>query len=167
MAKYEVLMSCGHYEIIQLFGPHKERDRKIEWFESSGLCTECWEAEKKRKYDEINQKAAEAAQEYGLPNLTGSEKQTAWANTLRQNWLSDAEKHIAGYAKNLEAVADTENYETAKAIFEGMKPAVEKRLLEETSARFWIDHRDDDARKFIDNAGRIAYKAFLMQKEAK
>lgn len=39
--KYEVEMSCGHTETIQLFGKCADRERKIEWLERYGLCEEC------------------------------------------------------------------------------------------------------------------------------
>lgn len=50
MAKYTVLMSCGHEEEIVLFGKTSERERKIEYFKSCGLCKECY----KKKIDEKN-----------------------------------------------------------------------------------------------------------------
>jgi len=37
-----------------------------------------------RQFEEQNQKAAEEAKEYGLPDLSGTEKQVAWATTIRQ-----------------------------------------------------------------------------------
>lgn len=30
--KYEIMMSCGHEDTVELFGKEKERDRKIEYF---------------------------------------------------------------------------------------------------------------------------------------
>lgn len=44
MAKYEITFSCGHTEIKQLYGPTKERERKIEYFKKEGLCSECYKA---------------------------------------------------------------------------------------------------------------------------
>ena len=87
MAKYDVKFSCGHTETIQLVGKIKERERRIEWLENHGLCSECYEAEKKRQFEEQNKKAAEEAKEYGLPELSGTEKQVAWATTLRQQFI--------------------------------------------------------------------------------
>ena len=40
--KYTVNFSCGHTETIQLFGPTRERERKIAYFERSGICSECY-----------------------------------------------------------------------------------------------------------------------------
>ena len=44
MAKYEVKFSCGHTQIIELFGKDKDRQRKIEYFEERGLCKDCYKS---------------------------------------------------------------------------------------------------------------------------
>ena len=46
MAKYLIEFSCGHSEEKQLFGPSKERQRKIDYFERSGSCSTCWRESK-------------------------------------------------------------------------------------------------------------------------
>lgn len=48
--KYEIMMSCGHEDTVELFGKEKERDRKIEYFKIHGLCKECY---RKKKEEEI------------------------------------------------------------------------------------------------------------------
>lgn len=50
--KYEVRFSCGHTETVDLFGKNTDRQRKIAWFEESGLCSKCY----------AEQKAAEMAE---------------------------------------------------------------------------------------------------------
>lgn len=40
--KYHIKMSCGHEEVKDLIGKCSERDRKIEYFETYGLCKECY-----------------------------------------------------------------------------------------------------------------------------
>ena len=47
MAKYSITMSCGHDEMVELFGPMKEIERKIEWFNESGL----WKNLQQRRKD--------------------------------------------------------------------------------------------------------------------
>lgn len=49
MAKYTVKMSCGHEQEVSLFGKNTERERKIHYFETQGLCKECY----KKKMDEM------------------------------------------------------------------------------------------------------------------
>lgn len=44
--KYEVNFSCGHKEEIQLFGKVSERERKIAYFEKSGICSCCYREQK-------------------------------------------------------------------------------------------------------------------------
>jgi hypothetical protein len=48
MAKYIIEYTCGHegHREVQLFGPHKERERKLEWMAQECLCPECWKAKK-------------------------------------------------------------------------------------------------------------------------
>lgn len=49
MAKYDITYSCGHEDVIELFGKSVDRERKIEYFEKHGLCKECY---KKMKQEE-------------------------------------------------------------------------------------------------------------------
>lgn len=49
MAKYDVTYSCGHEGTVELFGKEKDRQRKIEWYESTGLCPECYKKEMREK----------------------------------------------------------------------------------------------------------------------
>lgn len=42
MAKYTVTYSCGHEGVVELFGKVAEREKKIAYFERSGLCCECY-----------------------------------------------------------------------------------------------------------------------------
>lgn len=48
--KYTVKMSCGHEDVVELFGPGAERERKIAGYEAHGLCRECYR--KKRQEEE-------------------------------------------------------------------------------------------------------------------
>lgn len=49
--KYRIKMSCGHEDVVDLDGKGSDRERKIKYFESFGLCKECYKM-KKRKEDE-------------------------------------------------------------------------------------------------------------------
>ncbi len=51
MAKYGVTYSCGHEGQVQLYGPQKERDRKLEWMARDGLCPECYKSHKRAEAD--------------------------------------------------------------------------------------------------------------------
>lgn len=79
MAKYEINHTCGHTETVQLFGKCSERERKIEWMERQE-CPEC-----RRKHEA--EKAAKITEGMELPELTGSDKQVAWANSIRAKFI--------------------------------------------------------------------------------
>lgn len=46
--KYTILMSCGHEDTIELTGKGSDRERKLEYFKSDGLCKACY----KKKMEE-------------------------------------------------------------------------------------------------------------------
>lgn len=47
--KYTVKFSCGHEARIDISGPTKDRERKIEWYTDYGLCPECYTKEMEAK----------------------------------------------------------------------------------------------------------------------
>lgn len=49
MAKYDVKFSCGHTERKELFGAEKDRQSKIEYWERSGICSECYKKAMREK----------------------------------------------------------------------------------------------------------------------
>ena len=111
MAKYDVTYTCGHTETVELFGKTSERERKIAWMEGNCLCPSC--------YKEKQQKEAAA---FDLPALTGTPKQVAWAESLRN-----------GVFEKLEF----------EKLTRGKNPTDEflAWLKDQTESRFWIDNR--------------------------
>jgi hypothetical protein len=94
MAKYYITFSCGHTGTIDLVGKGSERERKLSWYQSGGVCSECFKAQreadkivKEQQKQEENGSAAANAEAMGLSALTGTEKQIAWATTIRQNFV--------------------------------------------------------------------------------
>lgn len=125
MSKYQITRACGHEETIQIVGPTKDRDRKVA-FEESKLCYDCWKARQAEERAAEAAKAAVEAQTSGLPTLTGSEKQIAWAETIRKS-----------HHDSLMAAA-------AHAITPGIKALFDEeiqRYMAETSAHAWIERR--------------------------
>ena len=53
MAKYDVRFSCGHEGTVELFGKGKDRDIKIRWYESSGICPDCYKAKKRAEIESM------------------------------------------------------------------------------------------------------------------
>lgn len=129
--KYEVKMSCGHTETIQLFGKCADRERKIEWLERCGLCEEC----KKEQVAKEIKKAEEA----GLPELEGSEKQIAWAAKIRNGFMPKAKEALE---RNSKAPFAKEWYDW---------------FVGQTRASYWIDIRDDTIREIVKNWYETVY----------
>lgn len=131
MAKYSVTYSCGHTETKELYGAESERRSYIEWAAKSGSCAACAQAEKAGA-----DLATEA--EYDLPELTGSDKQVAWARKIR----ADLFRRIAEELTIRRANA----IKTGKAAEYDERTGRMMRLLAtETAARWWIDHKDDNS----------------------
>jgi hypothetical protein len=94
--------SCGHAgERYQAYGKTDGRERQLKAIESYP-CPDCRKAE-----------ADKIAKESGLPILTGSPKQIAWASEIRMRALR---------------LLPTEKADKLRA---------------ESSARWWIDHRSE------------------------
>lgn len=49
MGQYTVLMSCGHEQIVSLFGKEKDRRRTIAYLEENGTCKECYKRQKEEE----------------------------------------------------------------------------------------------------------------------
>ena len=124
MAHYDVGHSCGHTVEVELFGKVSHRYEKIEWMERQ-LCPDCYREMKQEERKQENERAAKLAKSLSFSQLEGSEKQVAWATTIRQKVYenicqSDTEHPSFGYALVAEAISL------------------------ELSAKWWIDNRSVD-----------------------
>ncbi|MFZ3132735.1 MAG: hypothetical protein WA125_16940 [Desulfosporosinus sp.] len=126
MAKYTVTRSCGHEETVALIG--KNREWRLEHVETNKLCSECYQEDLKRRREEANREAAEAARDNNLPVLTGTEKQIPWAETIRQRIMSDLDEVIYETRgnKGRDELAIQEAYQAIK---------------NKATAHWWIDRR--------------------------
>lgn len=88
MSKYTVTHTCGHDQTYNLTGPRKNREWRIEKLEGE-CCANCAAAARTVKYAAESAVNAEQAASTGLPALTGSAKQIAWAETIRAKLLGD------------------------------------------------------------------------------
>ena len=91
--KYYGTYACGHEGVVEIYGPSKDREWKKE-NEFSRPCPECRERARQQERDIANKKAAEAATEMGLPKLTGTEKQVAWATTIRNDLINSVNEAL-------------------------------------------------------------------------
>lgn len=87
---------CG--ASVQVIGRNRsDADRLAKYREQSGaLCHDCWTKQREAGRAAESQKAAEEAAQMGLPVLQGTEKQVAWAETIRARALKQIEDGIAG-----------------------------------------------------------------------
>lgn len=140
MAKYQVTFSCGHIEEMQLFGKVKDRERKIEYWERNGLCSECY---RKQQLEAATKKAGEM----GLPELQGTEKQVAWAQKIRFTMIGAIQDTI-----NMERFAKGFNAKIAELGRDGFIAEIEKTIKDENQKKSAIER----FKKYCYNIDRLA-----------
>ncbi len=119
MAWHYGTYSCGCEGRVQIYGPHKSREWIAErQFEE--LCPDCFKKDVEKK----NKEAAEEAKEMELPELKGSEKQIAWANSIRVEAINKI-NDLLEQAPKKDFIIDTLNY-----------------IMTKTNARYFIDNRE-------------------------
>lgn len=117
MAWYYGTYSCGHEGRVNVVGKMSERQWKIDrHFE--GICENC----KAKQIEESNKKSMETSKEYEFLDLKGTEKQIAWANTIRLNFYEECEK------RNID---------------------INDIINNEAESKFWIDNRNCLNGKFV------------------
>lgn len=123
---------CGEW--VRVDGHNRaDADRKAQWAEASGkLCYDCYSQEKAARIEIERKDALEAAmaakEAAGLPDLKGSEKQVAWAETIR---AEQREKLLEALPKALTPQIEAYFKEDIDA------------YLAETSAHTWIERRNN------------------------
>lgn len=122
MALTTITYKCGHSANVQIYGTntHGERDSKAAWYGTIN-CPNCKKTE-----------AAKWCADNGCSTLTGSSKQIAWAETIRQ-------EAIAG----LEIAANGIPDEAPDAVRQQACEVIASAKAE-TRAAWWIDNRDSD-----------------------
>ena len=132
MAKYNIKYGCGHEGCLQLIGKNDYREWRILQAEC-GVCPDCWKAEQQAKRDAEDAAAAAEAKAQELPALSGSEKQIAWAETIRQKFFNAisplAEKVLPDAIDAWTAAVDS--------------------FQRETAARWWIDNREQRPERLV------------------
>ncbi len=124
MAKYTVeCPACNTSYTVQLFGKHRDRDWKLENFDWT--CDDC-KAKARRE-----QGAADAAENSaaGMVPLTGTDNQVSWAETIRKQKFAALDEALS-------------NTPTEKLAEPRMQAAI-ARLMNNPSAHWWIDRRDE------------------------
>jgi len=109
--------ACGHGQIHHLAGFASQQERKARWLRTT-QCRACFAAARRSEQTAVAADHVAAIAHLDLPALIGSERQVAWATTIRARRL--AQLGGGGAA----AFAD--------------QPA----CLGVTDARWWIEHRN-------------------------
>lgn len=122
MARYDITHTCGCTITHQIYGKVSERAGREEWL-AEQPCKEC-------RYKAQNEAAAEANRD--MPELTGSVKQIAWAETLR----AKAAKSLNSMRETIVARRDRGPAEADKLL------AIIDETLAQTESRYWIDTRN-------------------------
>lgn len=138
MAWYEIEYKCGHKDRMQLYGPYKERDRRIAWYKENVICPACRAA--KQKEEAAQQKKADS--EAGLPALSGSPKQIQWAVMLRKAYMDKLEDTFV-------RMQTEESPDVIRIV------SREVVLGKQTEAKWWIDHRDMSALSILKGACKL------------
>lgn len=137
---------CG--TSVPVYGPNRrEVDRLAIWHESQDhLCDACRRAELERE----NQQAAEHNAAAGLPALTGSDKQVAWAESIRARKLDTLDRARRGELSDLERIAFIGYIDLSDPAI----PDLVDALRGQTSASWWIDRRDRKTELLIEELAR-------------
>ncbi|MFE1130071.1 hypothetical protein ACFW6R_25710 [Streptomyces albidoflavus] len=161
MAQRNITFECGHEAVVQLYGRSQRREWEAERLAAS-LCGSCYEEERAREIAEENERSAEANRAAGLPALTGSPKQVAWAETIRREKLDqiddvrDRADRRLKRAEELEMGPDDERVVRSNRQRENAETA-HAALSEITDARWFIDNQSWSARTLLweAEAGRL------------
>lgn len=137
MALFYGTYSCGHEGRTDIWGPVKNRqwiaDKKF-----SGLCPECQKIEIEKEIEKANDESAMQSAKLGLPDLEGTEKQVAWANTLRIQIANKFEEQISFYKETNPPLAIHFN--------EIQEFIMQKKKM----ASWYINNREDNFKEIID-----------------
>lgn len=144
MAGYDITHACGHSSVANINGTdvHGERGRKAKWLAGRD-CPACERASRERARTQADAAAHAEADHRGWPEITGTERQRAWATTLRREAIDALAERFAGHA----ARGRISDATAAKALTLWTDIA-----LRRTDARWWIDNRGALARAISESA---------------
>ncbi len=147
MAKYSGIFSCGHEGTVGIIGPMKDREWKKERAFSK-MCPECYSKYLAEEREKANREAEKKNKEWELPELTGTEKQVAWANTLRIEFIDKIKNKLHELNEN-QIDRDYKEYlrdnnillKEFKTFIKDVDWLIDYILNNKTEARFYIDNR--------------------------
>ncbi|WP_297425794.1 hypothetical protein [Clostridium sp.] len=170
MAWYYGTFSCGHEGRVNIIGPTKDRQWKADK-RFSGMCEECYLKHLEEENERKNKEALAAAKEMELPNLTGTEKQITWANTIRVELIEKLQKEIDKILKDKRLDYNSEEYFryqykdiTIKDFISNINEIVDYMIQHKTEAKWYIDNRSKKTILLIDLFSEIRTNK-LLEKE--
>lgn len=134
-----VCKECGnHFQHRKECYKRSDADSYEEWAKQNiTLCPECLRAAARQKQED---QAAKLEQENELPALEGSEKQVAWAVSIRAKAF--AASLCADYSREeISAAMEELKTDTDATAKERHEIETAWRILTETSAKWFIDNR--------------------------
>jgi hypothetical protein len=139
MAQHEITRSCGHVETVQIYGKGGINGWRHDWVATREItrpCRACRQAETTSVRAADSAAYAEAAADAGLPALTGTDRQGAWAETLRGDTLN----LLADFTAELRAHGRA--YPDQQWGIERVIAHIGVAIAEKTAAAWWIDNQD-------------------------
>ena len=137
---------CGNtFERVSVKRNTREADSWKSWAERTfDICPACED----RQYAEKVARLAEEAKASGLPELTGSPKQIAWAEQIRAGQM----KKIDAYLEQAKVACDAETLKRIERVLSYIRQNMAK-------ASWWIDNRNIGPAILIRNNFREAEEA--------
>lgn len=137
---------CGEeFEKIMYAGKCRDAESKARWAEGYfDLCPDCEKIEEQEKL-EAKEKELE------LPDLTGSEKQIAWARKIRIEKIREVADYLENEHNTLKRITEAIEAGDERYTSDKLDEVIEEvdildrcyeLLIGQTESRFWIDNRD-------------------------
>ena len=125
---------CGHWGRRDLSGSSRSRERYAESLGEGELCPDCKREALLKKREAEQAEAVKAAEEKNWPDLLGSEKQIAWATTIRAQVVNgDKDNYCFIYKDKV--------YKLKREAVSGIVESV--LIKEKIDSKFWIDNRNN------------------------
>ena len=137
----KITFVCGHAGDFYVYGKGKTRDWQIRNAEATLVCPECYKKLVEEKRIQKNEEALKLTEEMDLPKLSGSEKQIAWATTIRIDLLDKIQGRVDHASKREEAETDEEKKKLLRDHIELFVNFIEYFITSKTKASWFIDHR--------------------------
>lgn len=131
--------ACGHTVLYPFYG-----DDDFTWPDrlqqlTEGHCRLCQVEEQRKEQRQKSEQARYQAQQRGLPPLEGTDKQVAWAETVRLNAFGAIDK-VLKWMDQVSAQAEEEDPDHWHMMQQGIRKSIDY-LENQIDAKWWIDHR--------------------------